>query len=109
MKRVTMVLMLVALSASVTNTAFSSEQATQHKEQGDKLVENVLSAFCVDLLGYPGLNRNGFAWSYLGDSVEQRIDNKGNPIRCMTRSEFADFFGKPADLNFSYYDETKGK
>ncbi|EKO3958221.1 hypothetical protein F6H23_004271 [Vibrio fluvialis] len=100
-----MVLMLVVLSASVTNTAFSS----QHKEQGDKLVENVLSAFCVDLLGYPGLNRNGFAWSYLGASVEPRIDNKGSPIRCMTRSEFTNFFGKPADLNFSYYDETKGK
>lgn len=98
-------IIFIALVVSAWVMVVLGTQGLSQKEKADKLDESVLKAFCIDLQGYPGLNRNGFALSYLGGKVEPRIDKDGNPIRCMTKGEFTQFFGKPEDRSFSYFDE----
>ena len=76
-------------------------------ENGDdkRLTNNILKLFCVDINGYPALNRSGFAWSYLDSTVEIRVGEDGKPIRCMTKKEYESFFGEPFDPQLSYFEE----
>lgn len=74
-------------------------------EVKNDLSNSILKAFCIDLYGYPALNRDGYAWSYLGTGVEPRIDGSGNPIRCMTRKEYESFFEESFNPQFSYFDD----
>ncbi|EGR1049102.1 hypothetical protein RZ186_003334 [Vibrio cholerae] len=94
---------LMVRQRAFENTA---EDFTKWLENESK-AQDVLKSFCIDLYGYPALNRNGYAWSYFDSSTEPRVDDQGNPVRCMTKEEFTNLFNKPVDPTLSYFDDKK--